>query len=191
MLPEGRPFSAIKDEDLEAMMDLARHAPPGCFVEVGVYQGGSAYCLAEVARERGNTPLYLYDTFTGIPHKSERDSHAIGDFSDTSLEAVRQKIPDAIFGVGVFPDGVSLPSLPISFVHLDVDQYQSHIEAILALWPRMVPGAIMLLDDYNVTSCEGAKAAVHELLGNDCLFGTRDGLGKAFVVKGGNDGLDA
>lgn len=156
--PSAVPPSQIGPHALEEMCELARAAPEGCFVEFGVYQGGSAWHLAQIARGQGRE-LYLYDTFTGIPYKGEYDSHKVGDFADTSLEQVKAAIPDAHYGVGVFPGSI-LPMPPIAFAHIDADQYQSIKAAIEYLAPLVVEGGRMLFDDYECL--KGADLAIAE-----------------------------
>jgi O-methyltransferase len=132
-------------------------------VEVGVYKGGTAYHLAEVAMEQGRA-IYLYDTFTGIPWKDEIDTHPIGDFGDTSADAVRAAIPYAKVLEGVFPDTL-VEMGPIAFVHLDVDQYRSYMDCLRVLVPMMVPGGAMVFDDYGWL--DGATVAVNEFFGKE------------------------
>jgi O-methyltransferase len=141
---------------------IARWTPPGCFVEVGVYKGGSAWFLAEVARSRGSK-LHLFDTFSGIPFADSKDDNGVGDFGDTSVNEVRALIPDAVFHVGVFP--LTLPDdlNNIAFVHCDCDQYQSVRSVIRRLWPRMVPGGIMVFDDMDTA---GGNRAITEAFGD-------------------------
>ena len=157
-----QPPSLIGPPALAELMRLAEAAPNGRMVEVGVYQGGSAWCLATIAEQRA-VELHLFDTFRGIPHEAAIDYHSVGDFSDTSVEAVKQAIPTAIFHVGIFP--VTLPEdlADFGFVHVDCDQYQSIRDCIKHLGPRMLPKGIMVFDDYG--HLEGANQAVEELLG--------------------------
>lgn len=152
------PTSLVGSGAIEDLVEIASAAPPGCFVEFGVYQGGTAWHLAEIARRQGRS-LFLYDTFTGIPFKDEIDSHRVGDFSDTSLEQVKAAIPDAIYCVGVFPDTVVYMP-PIAFVHVDADQYQSLKDAIRIFVPLMVSGASIVFDDYCCLA--GADKAIEE-----------------------------
>jgi hypothetical protein len=59
--------SLISRTQLNEVKRLARTTPSnGIIVEVGVYQGGSAVELCEVALER-NQELWLFDTFCGMP----------------------------------------------------------------------------------------------------------------------------
>ena len=150
--------SAISEQAIEDMCGHAAQAPSGCFVEFGVYRGGSAIKLAEVARLQGRA-LYLYDTFTGIPLADEIDSHVVGDFFDTSVESVRQAIPDAIVVQGIFPESI-IDMPPIAFVHVDADQYRSVKAACEIFPPLMVDNGVMVFDDYGCL--DGATKAVHE-----------------------------
>ncbi len=152
------PVSLVGGGAIEDLRAIAQASPAGCFVEFGVYQGGTAWHLAEIARAQGRA-LYLYDTFTGIPFKSEIDSHQAGDFGDTSLEQVKAAIPDAIFCAGVFP-GTLVDMPPIAFVHVDADQYQSLKDAIRCFVPLMVSGASIVFDDYKCLA--GADKAIAE-----------------------------
>lgn len=154
--------SIINPDSLKDMIAHARTVPDGCFVEVGVYKGGSAWHLAQLSEQQDRS-LYLFDTFTGIPYQDEIDPAKIGDFSDTTYEAVRAALPDAFITVGIFPDSVNFELEPVAFVHLDVDQYKSYKDAIAYLSPRMVPGGIMWFDDYCLP---GAKKAIDEAFGD-------------------------
>lgn len=156
-------LSLIRGDMLDRMRHLAAGTPPGALVEVGVYKGGSAEVLQLVAREQGRG-LYLFDTFTGIPMQGPHDRHAVGDFADTSVEAVRALVPRAEIFVGLFPDTypahVADRIGPVAFVHADADQYESTIAIGRHLGPRMVPGGLMLFDDYCL---EGCRMAILEM----------------------------
>lgn len=152
------PVSVVGPDAIEDLKGIAHASPAGCFVEFGVYQGGTAWHLAEIARAQGRA-LYLYDTFSGMPFKSEIDSHKAGDFGDTSLEQVQAAIPDAICCAGVFPGSlVDMP--PVAFAHVDADQYQSIKDAIARLSPLLVPGGSIVFDDYKCLA--GADQAIAE-----------------------------
>lgn len=158
-------MSLINPEQLVHLVRLAADTPPGGWAEVGVYKGGSAVKLAAAAREQGRM-LWLFDTFTGIPCRHALDSHhKIGDFADTSVEAVRELIPDAAIVVGDCRTTLAdTDTGPLAFVHVDCDQYESVLACIQQLVPRMVRGGVMWFDDYRCT--DGATFAVDELLGD-------------------------
>lgn len=159
MIGEGkntaRPgVSLISDEMLQTMKDLAESTPKGCFVEVGVYKGGSAKVLYGLGRK-----LFLYDTFSGMPVCGPDDQHNIGDFSDCSYEEVCAEMPKAIVVKGVFPE--SLVKMPkVAFVHADADQYESTANICKVFPPLMAKGGMILFDDYR--SLPGCIKAVDE-----------------------------
>lgn len=157
------------------MLVRAFSTPPGAFVEVGVYQGGTAELLSVVALLQ-NRPLYLYDTFAGIPWKGDLDQHQIGDFADTDINLVRDRCLGAVtITAGIFPNS-AVPMPSIAFAHLDVDQYRSYRESIEYLTPLMAAGGVMWFDD---SPClQGACQAVTEAFGERRL---RMSEGKHYV----------
>lgn len=158
MPASAAPHSLVSLAVVEAMLKVARACPDGAFVEVGVYHGGTAWHLAHAAEEQ-RRPIWLYDTFTGIPYRDAIDSHQVGDFSDTSFRTVEKAIPYAQVVPGLFPGSAHVMG-PIAFVHLDVDQYRSYKEALAFFRTRMVRGGVIWCDDADCL--EGAGAAVRE-----------------------------
>ena len=162
----AKPTSLINSESLELMRGFAKEVPVGPVVEVGVYMGGSAWILQEVSDER-DMQLFLYDTFEGIPYKRDIDSHQIGDFGNgLSYEEAQDMFPRAFVTKCIFPKCENIPD-KISFVHLDVDQYQSYREALDVLIPKMRLGGMILCDDYCLG---GAREAIDETPGNKQLL---------------------
>ena len=141
---------------LDELENGARMSPEGNLCEVGVYRGGSALRLYKVALDQGRR-LFLYDTFAGIPYKDKMDQHEVGDFKDTSVEEIRWLMPKAEIKVGVFPMTL-VDMTPISFAHIDCDQYASILASYSCLEPMMTQGGIMQFDDYF--ALDGARQAV-------------------------------
>lgn len=167
----------VGEHTIRELLNKARATPAGCFVEVGVYRGGSAWYLNQLALEQGRS-LYLYDTFIGIPHDEPIDSHHVGDFADTCVDAVRSAIREAVIVEGVFPgSAVAMP--PIAFVHLDCDQYRSVRESAQFLIPKMVPSGVIWFDDSPCLA--GAHKAARELFGDALRLSE---TGKHFVEIG-------
>lgn len=75
--------SAVNKENIAFLLELASQAHEGCFVEVGVWKGGTASRLQELRT------LYAYDTFEGMPFAEEEDYHKEGDFNDTNYTMVK------------------------------------------------------------------------------------------------------
>lgn len=169
-------ITALGEAALNNLMRLASRTT-GTIVEVGVWRGGSAFCLSDLGR-----PLYLYDTFTGIPMQGPNDLHVVGDFGDTSYESVCELFKDRPHVQvirGLFPESM-VEMGPIGFAHIDVDQEESARRAVAALSPLMMRGGIMLFDDYMAVKCPGLTAAVDEMFGAYLNINLHSG--KAFVL---------
>jgi len=119
--------------------------------ELGVYQGSSAQVICEA---KGDRPLHLFDTFSGLPEPSEGETGALaqGQFS-ASLPAVRSlldRYQNVRFYPGVFPHTAALTDRTrFSLVHLDADLYASTLAGLEFFYPRMVAGGIIIAHDYS------------------------------------------
>lgn len=157
----------------------------GEFAEVGVYQGGSARIICEV---KGEKTLHLFDTFTGLPKVSGKDNYMgvkyweDNQFNNTSEEQVKgylSKFPNVQIYKGKFPE-TSGPVLntQFSFVHLDVDLYQSTKDCLDFFYPRLVKGGIILTHDFHTSGVQTAfndffekkQIPVIELTGSQCMI---------------------
>lgn len=183
-LAENEFVTLLSPDSLEALIGLSAGCPPGDFVEIGVYQGGSALFLYQIAQDQGRC-LHLFDTFEGMPIAGEFDAHKVGDFADVDFDRIRRVMPKAMFYKGFFPDTMPKSIGPVAFVHVDCDQYQSVKDSIERMWPLVVDGGIMLFDDYS--ALESAKRAVDEVFPSVFLTNR----GKAFVVKGHVNGFSS
>jgi len=154
----------------------------GDIAEVGVYKGGSAKIICEVA---GGKSVHLFDTFEGLPSPCDMDnprqSHK-GDFF-ASLESVKDYLkiyPNIYFYKGVFPStSDSIKNKKFSFVHFDVDIYESTLNCLNFFYSRMNKGGVIISHDYSMS--DGVRRAfdqffkdkpeiIIELIGcNQCL----------------------
>jgi hypothetical protein len=158
-------------------LELARKAPAGIFIEVGVNKGGTAFYLNEIVKKRGYE-FWLFDTFEGMPESTEGlDSHPVGDFADCSYETVRKLIPNAQIFKGFFPETLPSHIPPIAFAHIDCDQYESIKQCIIRLMPYLADGGIMYFDDYGCLA--GATKAIDEF----CPYRAILENGKAYYIK--------
>lgn len=139
----------------------------GDVLELGVYKGGSALLLHRAAPTR---QLHLFDTFAGHPdvdrQYDDRTAHPVGRFADTNVNLVAglfHGAPVAIH-VGVFPGTAAYwhPAPQLVVAHIDADLYESVLAACQLLFPWVVPGGVMIFDDYGFPDCPGAKRAVDD-----------------------------
>jgi O-methyltransferase len=134
----------------------------GSFVEVGVFRGASLRVIA--AAKNPETRLFAFDTFEGLPSVGTDDrGFAPGMFKadETKLRARLCSIPNLTVVKGVFPrTAAALRGERLSFVHLDVDTYESTAACLSALYELLLPGGIMLIYDYS--NAAGVRRAVDE-----------------------------
>lgn len=130
----------------------------GNVAELGVFRGGSARLICEV---KGDRALHLFDTFAGLPKAGEWDpKFQQGGFASSlsEVQAYLQGFPNVHFHPGFFPETArGLEDLTFSFVHLDVDLYESTLSGLTWFYPRMNRGAILISHDYS--TAQGVRKA--------------------------------
>ncbi len=137
---------------------------PGDMAELGVYKGGSARIIAEVAPQK---IIHLFDTFKGLPQSEEpgRDPDGLlgkGEFAcKPEVVVAYMRGYRALVYPGVFPKSAPSSAFTFSFVHVDCDLYDGAKAAIEWFYPRLVPGGIIYFDDYGCTFT-GVTDAVNE-----------------------------
>ena len=156
----------------------------GILIEAGCALGGSALVIAQAkARQR---PFYLYDAFGMIPPPSthdEADAHqryaeiAAGRAQGINGQAyygyesnlqvkVRanfvtcglEPAAHAVHFVPGFYEKTLWVDQPVAFAHLDCDWHDSVLICLQRITPHLVPGGVLIIDDYNDWS--GCKRAV-------------------------------
>jgi O-methyltransferase len=183
-----RPFTLVDAPRCYVLHTLARQARhvPGEYWECGVYRGGTALLLAKVAAE-DQRPLRLFDTFAGMPPPDpERDWHAEGDFSDTSVERVRQLVDyeRAVLHKGTIPGSFEgLESQAIAIAHIDVDLFRAVLDCCSFIYPRLAAGGFMVFDDYGWPTCRGARLAVDDYFADKPEVPLVLTTGQAIVIR--------
>lgn len=166
--------------------DVLRRRVPGDLIETGVWRGGATIFMRAVLKVYGDTEriVWVADSFQGLPKPDPArypvdaaDRHWTQARLAVSLEEVkanfaRYGLLDAQvrFLVGWFRD--TLPNAPIdklAVLRLDGDMYESTMDALRSLYPRLSIGGYVIIDDYGaVPAC---KAAVED-------FRTEHGIGE-------------
>ena len=162
---------AIILRELEAV--LKNHIP-GDVVEFGCYVGTTSVFLAERLKN-SSRKLYLYDSFEGLPPKTNEDNSPAGmQFKTGELLATKRQlitnikqanVPMPVITKGWFSD-LSEKDVPnkIAFAFLDGDYYRSVRDPLVLIWNRLAPGAIIVVDDYANEALPGAAKATDEWL---------------------------
>jgi O-methyltransferase len=188
----ARPYTLVSPDRLYVLFSVASNAVRlnGDFWECGVYKGGTARMLAKFLRRNGRpgVKLHLFDTFAGMPETDrEVDVHRRGDFSDTSLAAVKQVVGNeerVEFHPGWIPESFrETPEQPIAMAHVDVDIFPSVRDCCEYIYPRLLVGGVIVFDDYGFPSCPGARKAVDEFFAGKPETPIVLGTGQAVVFR--------
>ncbi|RXG24892.1 macrocin-O-methyltransferase TylF [Leeuwenhoekiella aequorea] len=161
----------------------------GAIVECGVWKGGSIMAaLLELIRKNtsGRREIFLYDTFEGMSEPTEKDwssraGSAITAFEKndeswnrikcySSLDEVVKNIKSTGYNLDQvhFIKGKVEETIPkqlpkkIAILRLDTDWYESTKHEMIHLFPLLVKGGILIIDDYG--HWEGCKKAVDEYI---------------------------
>ncbi len=163
------PYTVVSIDRCCVVYSLACQARslPGDFAECGVFNGGLSLLLARAIADVGKT-LYLFDSFEGLPTPDKtRDSMDEGTFRSTSEDSVRKLLEPESTAVevrfGWIPKTFyGLDDQQVAMVHVDVDLYRGTLDCCEHFYPRLVPGGVMVFDDYGFSGTRGTRLAVEE-----------------------------
>ena len=177
----------VSDKETKRIIELAKECleVPGDYVEMGCYKGDTSLLLAEVLRDYnwGNNvekmvdnsvkKLWIYDSFEGLPEKSDKDESVLGAlFRSGELNVTKREVKERFLRAGLpvpvikkawFGDLVE-SDLPgqIAFSFLDGDFYESIRDSLKLVVPRMSRRGIMIVHDYTNPALPGVRKAVDE-----------------------------
>jgi O-methyltransferase len=143
----------------------------GDLIEVGSWRGGTGCVIARRALFCSLlSTVFLCDTFRGVVKAGALDTfYTGGEHADTSPEIVndlvrRLRLRNVQVLIGVFPEetGHLIADREFRLCHIDVDVYQSAADIVEWIWPRLVPGGMIVYDDYGFRGCEGVTQFVNE-----------------------------
>jgi hypothetical protein len=167
---------------------LAENGIRGAFVECGVWRGGSVMLMAATLLRCGDVThdLWLYDTFDGMTAPADEDMQAMSGRRAADILREEQRTPDNPFW-GIAPreivgsnlrrtgypferlrlvEGDVAATIPaaapseIALLRLDTDWYASTRHELEQLYPRLVRGGVLIIDDYGYW--RGARKATDE-----------------------------
>jgi O-methyltransferase len=173
---------------------VTRFHIPGALVECGVWRGGSVMAMLRTLMNAGVTDrdLWLFDTFEGMTPPSAADGNeeielskryerpdGSSNWSRSELDEVKKNVlmcgyPEKRIR---FVKGKVEETIPanapdeIALLRLDTDWYESTKHELEHLYPRLVVGGVLILDDYG--AWQGSRQATDEYF---------DKLGKRFYL---------
>jgi len=157
--------------ELWDLVGEASKLPEGDLIEIGVWRGGTGCLIAKKCQLAGTAAtVYLCDNFQGLVKAGDFDTAwSDGDLADTSETSVlnlvgRLNLGNVQICKGVFPEetGALFESKKFRFCHIDVGVYQSAKDIFAWIWGRVVPGGVVIFDEYGFYGCEGITRLVQE-----------------------------
>jgi len=150
----------------------------GSIIEAGCALGGSAIVIASA--KNLETSFFVYDTFTMIPAPSEKDGEDVHLFYKNMkagkapgirgskyyayIDNLFEKVQNTFleFNLDLILNNICLIKgdiqdtmvidFPVSFAHIDCDWYKSVMTCLQRIWPYLVVGGTLVIDDYNAWS---------------------------------------
>ena len=165
------------------LSDNIRHIE-GSIVECGVWRGGMSAAMAEFLGP--DRKYYLFDSFEGLPSAKEIDGeNALAWQKNTSsptyfdnckaeikyAEECMSMSKSKIYEIrkGWFSE--TLPAFPynesIALLRLDGDWYESTMDCLKNLYPKVNKGGLIIIDDYY--AWDGCCRAIHDFLSENNL----------------------
>jgi O-methyltransferase len=179
----GGTFLQDREDDAETMVgtkqldniqfcitDVLKHKIPGDVIECGAWRGGATIFMRGVLRAYGDTErsVWVADSFEGLPASR---FHAPG-FGQGAMAVSLEEVKENFTRYGLLDERVrflkgyfnkTLPTAPIaalSVLRADGDLYESQMDALSNLYPKLSVGGYAIIDDYN--GIEGCKRAIDE-----------------------------
>ncbi len=134
----------------------------GDFVECACYKGTTVRMICDAVNfsEQADRHYYLYDLFEHDPSMAH---HAMPEHGAELYAAVKERFsdcPNVTVTQGRVPDVLAdVAPNKIAFMHLDLNNAEAEIGALEVLFDRMVPGAVLVLDDYGWMAYRPQKLA--------------------------------
>ena len=148
---------------------------PGDLIETGVWRGGATILMKAILKARNVTDktVWVADSFEGLPKPDSKKYAAdAGDkhFTYNELAISKEIVENNFKKYGLLDDKVkflkgwfkdTLPTAPIeqlALVRLDGDMYESTMDGITNLYPKLAKGGFLLVDDFG--GLEGCRKAI-------------------------------
>jgi O-methyltransferase len=154
--------------------DVIENKIPGDFIETGVWRGGSCIFMNAILKYYSikDKTVWVADSFEGLPkpnaEKYPKDAgdvhHELSDHLAISLDSVKENFKkfdllneQVKFLKGFFSE--TLPTAPIeklSILRLDGDMYESTMDGLVNLYPKLSVGGYIIIDDWGLQACKDA-----------------------------------
>jgi len=164
---------------------------PGDVVELGCNFGTTSVFIRRMLDHYNSDKIFhVYDSWEGLPQKSEEDGNT-GNFRKGSCKVTishfhfafnHEKLKLPVIHSGWFSD-IPAEEYPdnICFAFFDGDFYSSIIDSFTKVYPKLVKGARVLIDDYEHPKLPGCPKACQDYLSDkpETIEVLKDDTGRA------------
>ena len=158
---------------LISCLDIIRkNSIEGDLIECGVWRGGASIMMGAYNKVyKLNKKVFVADSFQGLPKSTYKQDLNLDLSSEkfpelaVSLDVVKENFrkynllyDKIIFLEGWFKDTLSKldDDLRISLLRMDGDLYESTMDILENLYDKVVPGGIIIVDDFGIKNCREA-----------------------------------
>lgn len=174
---------------IRSVQYIIRRGLPGALVECEVWYGGSIEIMIRTLQHLGTErEIYLYDTFSGMP-KPEAVDDPTGELLRLWRSGDWMSVDEGTVTARLAPLGYpmhllrlvkgkveeTLPAIrpeKVALLRLDTDFYSSTRHELIHLYPLLVSGGALIIDDYG--AMPGCRKAVDEYSAGQWLLGRVD-----------------
>ncbi len=153
--------------------DVLKRKVPGDIIECGAWRGGTAILMRAVLKAHGDTEksVWVADSFEGLPNFDSQRNPQL-DYGQGAMAASLEEAKENFARYGLLDDRVhflrgffnqTLPNAPIvklAVLRADGDLYESQMDVLNSLYPKLSVGGYAIIDDY--LEFPGCKRAVDE-----------------------------
>jgi O-methyltransferase len=183
--PESNDVIDDKNFNLFQLAQRVREFP-GDTAECGVYRGKTSFLICAVNQQKPSYRHHVFDSFQGLSQPGPEDlafgvnNNLMGVTKDdiepwephdwqAGLDVVKNNLRAFDFVEyypGWIPERFSDVGADVrfSFVHIDVDLYQPAYDSLVFFYERVVPGGILICDDYGYANSPGVRKAFNEFI---------------------------
>lgn len=155
------------------VVDVLEQGVPGDLIETGVWRGGASILMRAVLAAYGDTQrrVWVADSFQGLPVMErgpgkELPGDTLSEYTNLAVSVDTVKANFARYGLlddqvcflpGWFCD--TLPRAPLgrlAVARLDGDLYESTMDALSVLYPKLSVGGYLIVDDLSIQQCRDA-----------------------------------
>lgn len=154
--------------------DVLEKGVPGDLMETGVWRGGAVILMRAILKAHGVTDrcVWAADSFEGLPAPDAArypldEKLVFNKFKELAVSL--EEVQDNFRSYGLLDDQVrflkgwfrdTLPVAPVrrlAVLRLDGDLYESTMDALTSLYPKLERGGYCIVDDYNdIPACRQA-----------------------------------